>query len=391
MAKKILIFLFGLTYDLVAIPAILIAFVLYPFIPKLKIYIRDRLLFNGNELKNCDLLFFCSSIGEFDQVIPLLEKMKTFGYKPGILFHSKNGYEYARQLHYKHIALSPFDSFIFYLYILNKIRPKKTILNRNEAWPGFLTASAILNRVYVTNFIERKYNPLHYGLMLLLFFPVEKVYTSNHGKWFRYKKFVYTGDTKTDRVQQRLKDELTEINQLLKIYRASPEKLLVIGNAYVNDCMILQRTLEEYPETSHTWKVIIIPGRPGQANELELIFRQQPDSRRPKIIPAFGNLLHYYAIADYAWIGGGFNSGIHNVIEALCAGKQMICGPNLNQQPLALDAARDGNLETFSTPGELYSLLNVFETGRNKSFVSDLNPSNKIYTNIEAHESDYSS
>ncbi|MEZ4805504.1 MAG: glycosyltransferase N-terminal domain-containing protein [Bacteroidia bacterium] len=392
MIKNILIISIGLLYDLIVLPLFFIALLISPFWPKIKQYIQARFSFNSKPLKLCDTIFFCSSIGELDQIVPLIELMKTNGYRPCILLHSQNGYKYAKQLGFENISYSPPDFFIVYLFLFLKTKPKHSIINRNEVWPGFVYASSLFSHIYLCNFIDRRYPRITKYLLLLLFYPINRIYTSNSLKHFNFSKFKYIGDTKIDRVYQRLKREKIEIESLLSKHVKSRKNLLVIGNAYLKDVNLLIETLKMYFNDLNQWHFIVIPYRPEQTTELNNALEMNNlDFVGIQIIPAFGNLLHYYAIADMAWVGGGFDSGIHNVFEAFGAGKQIVSGPNLNMQPMAIELKGKNILKLISDHEDFKNCLLNFKKEENPkgNYYSHL--SNKIFTNIVDYESAYSS
>ena len=118
MNKKLISIVFGLLYDLLVffvwIPVLLSA----PFIPNVRKFIRNR----SGLVHICKMLdsqgnkktawFYCASIGEFEQAIPLISAFENNSITCNIFFHSINGYDHAKKLNYKNISLTPFDFFV---------------------------------------------------------------------------------------------------------------------------------------------------------------------------------------------------------------------------------------------------------------------------------------
>ena len=47
------------------------------------------------------------------------------------------------------------------------------------------------------------------------------------------------------------------------------------------------------------------------------------------IIDEFGILKNLYKFAKIVYVGGGFNKGIHNILEPISFGNPVLFGPNL--------------------------------------------------------------
>lgn len=391
MIRNIIVILFGIVYDILMLVLLVIAGIFTVFSSKLRHYFKDRFQFKLSNLRGSDVLFFCSSIGEFDQIIPLIEIMKNNGYKSGILFLSRNGIKYAKQLNYSAITLSPFDSFIFYLYCMQIIKPKMCIINRNEVWPGFVWAVSLFCPIFLTNFIDRKYNFIAKKCIHFLFSPIKIIFTCNSLNYFKYSKYKFIGDTKVDRSLQRLQSEEQAINKLKNEHQIPKKKILVLGNAYKKDLELLVNTLKEFPELLENWQFIVIPSRPNQLQNLEdFVGNEFKSTQSIKILPSFGVLIHFYAISDISWIGGGFDAGVHNVIEAYCAGKLVISGPNLNQQPLAVELHTKNISKLISSTIELNEILRNYTPNKNMKLDNQTIFSNVIFTNIVEYESNHS-
>jgi 3-deoxy-D-manno-octulosonic-acid transferase len=78
------------------------------------------------------------------------------------------------------------------------------------------------------------------------------------------------------------------------------------------------------------------------------------------IINNIGMLSHLYRYADFAWIGGGFGSGIHNTMEAAAFGIPIGFGPNYQRFKEAVDLIEQGGAYTASeNPGLRKLLTNI--------------------------------
>ena len=117
------------------------------FVPKLKRFLntRERITddikdFN-NSINNFILWVHCSSMGEFEQIKPLLKKIKKS--KPitefVITFFSESGFSSAKKFPgVKIITYLPFDRKKELNHFINKIKPKVLLLVKNEFWPNLI-------------------------------------------------------------------------------------------------------------------------------------------------------------------------------------------------------------------------------------------------------------
>ncbi|MFI5149262.1 MAG: 3-deoxy-D-manno-octulosonic acid transferase [Bacteroidia bacterium] len=279
--------------------------------------------------------FFCSSIGEFEQLIPLLTLFEKQGKQSFILFHSLNGLEHAHKLGFHHSALTPFDYFFTWKHLFRISRPEACIISKHELWPGFILAAQLYCPLYVINvvprsnhgFITRTYRAIVFRLCRRVFFAGEVPQDVSNG--------VSTGDTRIDRIRQRSEAEHLEIKLLRTVLRKPGKKILLIGNAYTDDTEILAQALEKNTGLAEHWTILLIPNRPDSKSVLSSILNARKVGHLVEIIPVMGHLFHYYACADLAWIGGGFKNGNHNSLEAAFFGIPLVSGPRL---PLLPDA-----------------------------------------------------
>ena len=89
------------------------------------------------------------------------------------------------------------------------------------------------------------------------------------------------------------------------------------------------------------------------------------------IIDKMGMLKHLYAYGTVNYVGGGFGKGIHNLLEAVVFGKNVLFGPNYKKFPEAFELIKIGG-------GISVSNLNELELAF-KQAISNPNTQNKSY------------
>ena len=129
-----------------------------------------------------------------------------------------------------------------------------------------------------------------------------------------------TGDTRLDRVLKikEQKDALPEFDAF-----AASNDLMVVGSMRKEDIDIIIKFVQQHPEL----KFIIAPHeidesmmQPLEKNISSTVRHSKlsgsDDNQQVLIIDNIGMLSQLYRYASYAYIGGGFSDGLHNILEA---------------------------------------------------------------------------
>ena len=80
------------------------------------------------------------------------------------------------------------------------------------------------------------------------------------------------------------------------------------------------------------------------------------------IIDSIGILSNVYKYGDLAYIGGGFGSGIHNILEAVTFGLPVVFGPNYQKFKEANELIELEGAISISNFKELTSAIDYFNT-----------------------------
>ena len=75
------------------------------------------------------------------------------------------------------------------------------------------------------------------------------------------------------------------------------------------------------------------------------------------VIDCIGLLSSLYGYGEFAYIGGGFGAGIHNILEAATYGKGVIFGPKYYKFQEAKDLIALGGAISYTSASELSSTL----------------------------------
>lgn len=366
-------------------------------------------------LQGC-VWFHASSVGEFEQARPIIEKLKTEKPDTKILltFFSPSGYELRKDYKYADkVMYLPFATHRNARHFLHVFKPQLAIFIKYEFWPAYLRE---LNRRNIpTYLISGIFRPKQtffkpwgssYRHLLTRF---TKLYVQDTASLDLLAKFHITnvevaGDTRFDRVHaiaQHAKDiptvehfVIAQINE----FALPTSKVIIAGSTWPQDEALLARYIEEHEDV----KLVLVPHETDEKHVHNIFqcfkgryvrFTEATPNNvmhvQTLVIDTIGMLSSIYRYGQVAYIGGGFGVGIHNTLEPAVYGMPVIFGPNYQRfrEARGLIASGAGfsinNYEEFATTMDK-ALANYSELGlKAKDYVaSELGATNKIYKEI---------
>jgi len=159
--------------------------------------------------------------------------------------------------------------------------------------------------------------------------------------------------------------------------RGDKPKIIVCGSTWEKDEQIVSSLKSQVSSL----KLIIAPHEINESHIQSTIqlFRQSTILRYSKIskepvstalgklqeakvliVDNIGMLSSLYQYADIAYIGGGFGSGIHNILEAVAFGVPVIFGPNHHKFPEAQEIIEQGGGFSISDQEDFKKAMNLF-------------------------------
>lgn len=300
----------------------------------------------------------CSSLGEFEQGRPVMEKIKKdFPYhKLAVSFFSPSGYEVRKDYQgADYIFYLPLDTPKNAKQLIKILHPEVLILVKYEYWYN------LLNR------LQKKKIPV---VVISAVIKENNLFFRPFGSWFRKRiagiehffvqdndsknlleaigieKVTVSGDTRFDRVK-----EIREANarvEFIEKFKGN-SKLIVAGSTWPDDEEILVKFIHE--KLPDDWKLIFAP---HNIKEKEIISLSEKISKKTAIytksnqnqiensqiliLDTIGMLTKIYAYSDLSYVGGGFTkTGVHNTLEPAVFGVPIIFGPNYENYFEAID------------------------------------------------------
>ena len=324
--------------------------------------------------------FHCASLGEFEQGRPLIEKIKhEYPFiKILISFYSPSGYEIKKDYKLADLIIYlPSDLNTNNRKLIALINPAIVIFVKYEFWWNLIN-TLIEHRIKIF-LVSAVFRDTDY--FFSSFFKPFRVLLSGYEKIFvqdemsaktliknGLKNVSIAGDTRIDNVI--LRAESSVLPEQIKNYTLQ-KTVIIYGSVWLSDIEILVPLITYYPDFLH----ILAPHNVSK----DYILKIQEKLGRPSdiysdktwksnilLIDNIGMLSSLYKLAKYAYIGGGFEKGIHNILEPAIFGIPVFFGPNHKKFNEAVNMARLNIAFGVNSSAEAIGIISSFESDINK-------------------------
>lgn len=335
--------------------------------------------------------FHASSLGEFEQGRPMIERLRReHPEKPILLsFFSPSGFEVRKNYPFVDaVVYLPFDTPSRVKKILDAARPSMAIFIKYEFWGNYL--KELRRRGIPTYIISSIFRPGQrffrsvggmFRRMLLCF---DRLYVQDERsrrllKLVGVENVTVAGDTRFDRVTDVMRSTV-EIPGFPGFGKEAKLRFIA-GSSWEADEDVYVPWLNAHPEVSfiiapHEFNetrleqlrnrfygdVILLSEWTREIKRAGLPSGEVPEYLkrvRGMIIDSFGKLSSLYRFADVAYIGGGFGAGIHNLNEAAVYGMPVIFGPNNEKFKEAADLVECGGGFSVASREEFCHIIDI--------------------------------
>ena len=323
------------------------------FSPKIKLFVVGRKeVFSilKEKIKPTDktIWFHAASLGEYEQGLPVIEKVKEKypTHKIVVTFFSPSGYEVRKNNPIADVTVYlPLDTKANAATFIDLVHPEMVFFIKYEFWPNYLhelRKKSIKTYLISGIFREKQAFFKWYGgfyrkaLQTFEYFFVQNEKSKQLIQSIGFTNVRISGDTRFDRVVSILeRDNSLDFIEDFKDNTTT----IVIGSSWPKD----EKLLVEYiNQASNDVKFILAPHniKTEQIKELQnsvtkktILFSEKENKNLTEfsvfIIDTIGLLTKIYSYADIAYVGGGFgNPGVHNILEPATFGVPIVIGPN---------------------------------------------------------------
>jgi len=380
------------------------------FNPKAKAFIKGRKnwrsdlvdKFKGN--KSPVVWFHCASLGEFEQGRPVIEAFKKEfpDYKVLLTFFSPSGYEVRKNYnHADFICYLPTDTLSNARFFIHIVKPRMALFVKYEFWH------------YYYKVLAKNNIPL---LSISSIFRPSQIYFSWYGGFYRkilsrvnhffvqdsgskellenidINNVTVSGDTRFDRVW-KICSQPKDLPLVSKF--KDNKKTMVVGSCWPEDLNALTSFINETE-----LKFIIAP------HEIDNKFLKQlkkdfirktikysdlnevdPADYSILIIDNIGMLSSLYGYGEFAYVGGGYGKGLHNILEPATFGIPIFFGDkNIAKFKEANDLINLGGASAVSGYDELRLQFRTFNDHNTYEIASQINR-DYVKNNVGASDS----
>lgn len=354
--------------------------------------IRERWAVKSEELNRSAKMvwFHVSSLGEFLQAEPVISLLTGKGSgspEIALTFSSPSGID----------NLSKFTrggdcgkiSFVDYLpldtpsnsrFCLKTLKPDLVVYVKYDLWPNLIleTARQEIPQILISGGLSsssgRYSSPLARWFYGNLYSAMNCISASTEQDARRFRKsspdarVVTLGDTKYDQVYRRISSGAGR-----SAFPGLPDtrNYIIAGSTWPGDEGLLLRGFSGLTGRISDLSLVIAPHEPTEDRVAEIIRSSErlsldcvrisdmnKTSSSPVIIAdGIGYLAELYRAGTLAYVGGGFSSGVHNVLEPAVLGIPVMFGPGIDNSHEAKEIKKLGAGMVVETPEDFEEVV----------------------------------
>ncbi len=343
----------------------------------------ERLLSSVLRKLNKDLplvWFHVASAGEFLQALPIIEQLIACKTQCVVSFTSPSAANWIKraQLEHPHWLLSfpfPLDKRSSVKNLLQQLNPAALILIKYDLWPNLIWEARLKQipiHLFGVSLHKRSAIFLRFARRWLRCLLSSISYVSTVSK--SDVQFLSTlcpthhhikvlGDGRFDNVLKRIQTHPPPV----PLGISKSKQILVAGSTWPPDEHVLlpaiKQTLKKFPQ----FAVLLAPHEPTPTAikslekalkefgclRLSQVSAKSSSPARVLLLDEIGHLASSYKLGTMAYVGGGFTTGVHNVLEPAVAALPVCFGPLHQNSPEACDMIRKklafciSNTQTF--------------------------------------------
>jgi 3-deoxy-D-manno-octulosonic-acid transferase len=285
----------------------------------------------------------CASLGEYEHIKALIPELQKINPLINITFFSPSGYDYFYDIHLiKQKSYLPLDTKENIKSFIKIMNPMMVIISKNDIWPNMVTylqaynipsysVGSKLNSKKIKNWFVKKYYKKYFSKISHIF--CEDQFTYQFIKNEKISDCSIIGNT---RINQILLDKEYQFNNDKILNFINQKTTIIYGSVEDNDYEKIIDFIHSKKDVKH----IIVPHEinPSIIKKIErrilsnyILYSTIEENINTKknilIVDKFGILKHLYKYSTIAYVGGGFNQGIHNTLEAVIHGNFVLFGP----------------------------------------------------------------
>lgn len=291
-----------------------------------------------------NILIHSSSLGEYQQALPLVDELRKKNFNVILSFFSPSGFNNSK-INFPDVIKTylPFDSVSGEKKFLDSVNPEIIIFMRYDLWFNLLYEAKKRNIKTVlanTRFDEKDktwFIPVVSSFKKTLYKMIDKIFVIDEHDEAGYRKMlegsdikiIKTGDSKFERVYQASKNIVRE--EIISPEIISNKKVFVMGSSWKDDEDIILPAIDKSNEFDKDLLVFLVPHEPKETkitaientirdnySNISTIRYSEINNYKGEnliIVDRIGILSKLYSVAYMSYVGGGLKTGLHNILE----------------------------------------------------------------------------
>ncbi|MCK9561946.1 MAG: hypothetical protein M0R02_04405 [Bacteroidales bacterium] len=410
---KIFIFFYTILYCFIFIP---LAFIASIWSKKIRCGLQGRFrqikkirAFAKEKTPAPLFLFHSSSVGEWEQSIPIIQELKKQSPDIQIVatFFSPSGMKHGKKELVDASFYLPFDIYWVALRFFKILQPTAWVISKYDVWPMFVFAAHSLKIPVILSSAElaedstrhksifATINTLFYRYLSVVF-VVSHEYKERFLNIFPYPdRIIVSGDARYDHIISNA--QKNELKQPIELFANPLSLTFIAGSIWPNDEKHLLPAILSIYNTFANVQFILVPHELAEDHieSIEHFFYEssiaterytkfltnQKSHCRIVIVDTIGMLAKLYQTTDIAYIGGAFSSGVHNVAEPAIFGNAVLFGPKHLNSHEAVQLKKIEAAFQLTNEQECISILTNLITNKELRITAGTKGKDFIYAN----------
>lgn len=313
--------------------------------------------------------FHTSSVGEFLQARPVIERLQADGVQCAVTLYSISGYRWLSRIREQLPGVImadylPLDFRHNARRMLSLLRPAAVVHVKFDLWPNLVweVAAAAVPQFLISGTLHEKSLRQRYGPARAFYGAVygalDGIYAVTEADRERFlaacpghRDVQVFGDTRFDSVLDRKRNLEPPALPSLR----GKSSILIVGSSWPPDEAVIFGPIQQALRERSDLGVILVPHEidAPHLDAMEAAFRPWGVVRfsaqagavgdaRVVLVDSVGQLSALYAHATLAYVGGAFTTGVHNVMEPAAMGVPAMFGPRHHNSPEAMALLAQG-------------------------------------------------
>ncbi|MFH1012000.1 MAG: glycosyltransferase N-terminal domain-containing protein [bacterium] len=331
------------------------------------------------------LLFHCASMGELETLFPLAARLKEKRTAMGVIYFSPSAEKAARKSdHFDFADYTPKDTRRAVRNFLQALKPVALVITKHDVWPNLVWEC---EQMHIPTFLvnanfsprSKRFWPIAKSFQKALMGSFQAILTISQEDAERARRIlpldvrlIVTGDSRYDRVMERLSQGARDIQ--ISTESLKERFVLVAGSTHEADEEILLPAVAAVARRHPQFLCLLVPHDPEppalkriEANcaQLGLGFLLLSQWQRQRLgqvlcVDRVGILAALYGLGHLAYVGGGFDKGVHSVLEPMGYDLPVLCGPKIEVSDEARSGRAEGVLEIAVTATQIDGWIEKF-------------------------------